>query len=528
MVLLSVVVLAGACGNLVLAAEEAPGSVPPVAPGSAAQEAPAPQPAPATAPVPAPAPAPASGPEVPPPAGFPINGSSWTPIEREHRRENQPSPIQFQAPSPINELEKKLNYPIDGSLSVRYRLRLTSDQSDQDLTELLSMRFGDPERNKVSGEFLGRLNEDLDGQGPRGEHRTFRDITDAHDQTADGRFYLGYVNLRRFAILDRLGLDTVRLGRQTYDESAETFTFDGGRIDTVAFEDLKWLRLSAYGGHPAHYFESSGEGDAVAGVGSEIRPIHRGRARVDWTWVQDRFFGGETFKNDLLSLAYWQGIGDHVTLHGRYNFADWESRDYLVRGTFQQPEWGFLFQAGFHQVIKTLFQYSTELDYYFPLLREYRPYWEVDLHASKGLGDHFVVDGGVLLRQLSSEDSEGIFNHEFVRYYLTPGTRNWPVEGMSLSLTGEVWDQPGEDEVYTLGGEISQRILKVLNASFGSTYSLYQYDFLSGQERIHDRTFYWKLEYQVLKDLKLAGLYRLERDDLSTYHTVEVGLRYSF
>jgi hypothetical protein len=98
---------------------------------------------------------------------------------------------------------------------------------------------------------------------------------------------------------------------------------------------------------------------------------------------------------------------------------------------------------------------------------------------------------------------------------------------MNISLTGELWDSPG-DHVYSAGFDISQRFLKVLVASFGSYYSLYKVDFLSGEERTNDRTFYWKVEYQVLRDLKLTALYDLERDDINTYNTIEVGLRYTF
>ena len=523
----AVIVSATIAAGMAVAGDEPQAAAPPIpADPAAASEVKAPEAE--SPPVVAPAAAPgAAGVEAQGPANFPINASLWTPVIRENRRDNQSSPIQFSLPSPINAMEKEIAYPIDGSLSAGYRYRKNADGSDQDFTEVLSLRAGDPEKNKLSGEFLGRLNEDIDGRASDTQHDAFRDINDSYGSNVNGRFYLGYLNLRRYAVLDNLAIDTVRLGRQTFDETAESFTFDGGRIDTKAFEDLKGLRLTAYGGHLAHYYESSGEGDALVGAGAEIRPIHRGRARVDWTWVQDRI-ESTVFQNNLLSLAYWQGLGEYVTLHGRYNVADGVSRDYLLRGTFQQPAWDFLFQTSFHQVVKTLRQYTTDLDYYYEVMKEYQPYWEIDLRASKGLGDNFVVDGGAVIRQLTSQDSEGTFNHEYVRYYLTPSTRNWPIQGMSLSLTGEIWDTQGEDPIYTAGGEISQRILKVLTASFGTSYSLYRYDFLSGEERIDDRAFYWKLDYQVLKDLKLTGLYQLERDDISTYHTVEIGLRYSF
>jgi hypothetical protein len=478
-----------------------------------------------------------STPTGPPPAGpapadFPIPATHETPPIRTGYRTSLESPLQFKAPSPINRLEEKIGYPIDGSLSARYRLRLSGSESDQDLFQVLSVQAGDREKNKVSGAFLGRLSEDIDGMASGGSYHRFGEITDSYDDNVNGRFYLGYVDLRKFALEDRLAVDTVRVGRQSFDESAEPFVFDGGRIDTKAFEKLKDLRFSAYGGLPAHYYESSPSGDAVVGVGAEASPIRRGRVRVDWTYVEDRreslFDEGEAFrhKDHLVSAAFWQGFGDRFNVHGRYNLLDGESRDYLVRGTYREAPHDFFLQASFHHVVKVLRDFSTELDPYYSILREYKPFWEVDIHASKGIGRHVVVDGGIFFRELVDSEDESTFNHEFRRFFLTPGTRDWPWEGMSLSVTGDLWD--ADDTVLTAGAEVSQRFLKALVASFGSYYSLYRVDYLTGDERTHDRTFFWKLEYQVLKDLKLMGMYELERDDFDTYHTVELGLRYTF
>ncbi len=493
-------------------------------PPAAAPSAPSPDPA---APPPAPA-APETPKEPAPlPAAEPDSLTKTAEAaDLSARRAAAESPIQFSLPSPINRLEKAIDFPIDGTFTNRYRLRLTSSRSDQDFFQVLSLRAGNPEKNKLSGAFLGRLSEDIDGRSPRDSFHPFSEITDTYNSNVNGRFYLGYADLRHFGWMDRARLEAIRGGRQSFDESAETFIFDGGRIDTRAMERLMNLRLSAYGGLPVHYYESSTSGDAVGGAGAEASPFDRTRLRADYTFIKDKRAGFDG-ENNLVSLALWQGVGERINLHGRYNNLDGESRDYLVRGAYREASQDLLLQASFHHVLETLRDLSTELDPYFSILRDYRPYWEVDLRASKGLGEHFLVDAGASLRELIDDADEGTFNHEFRRYYLTPSSRSWPVEGMNLSLTGEVWDSRG-DRVYSAGGEVSQRFLKVLVASFGTFYSLYKVDFLSGDERTHDRTFYWKLDYQVLRDLKLTALYELERDDSFTYHTIEVGLRYSF
>jgi hypothetical protein len=434
--------------------------------------------------------------------------------------------LQFKLPSPINSLEKSLGYPIDGTFTNRYRARWTSSSSDQDLYQNLWLRAGDPEKNRVSGTFLGRLSEDIDGRSHGPGFSVFRDINDTYTSNVNGRFYEGYLDLRNMEWMERAHLETIRGGRQVFDESAETLVFDGGRIDSRPFRGLKDLRLTAYGGLPVHYFESSARGDAMVGAGAEASPWPLGRARIDWTYLQDRRDDLEV-RNHLVSFALWQGFGERFSLHGRYNLLDGQSRDYLVRGTFQEPKWDFLFQASFHQSVATIRQLAIELDPFFSVVQELRPFWEVDLRASKGLGPHLVVDGGISLRQLDRSSDEGSFNHDFRRYYLTPATRDWPFRGTTISVTGEVWDSQ-DNQIFSVGGEVSQRFAKVIQVSAGSSYYLYRFDFFSDEERTHVRTFFGRLDYQLAKDLRLFGLYQYERDDLFTYHTVEVGLRYSF
>lgn len=439
----------------------------------------------------------------------------------------EPSPIQIDLYSPINDLERRIDYAIDGMVSNRYRLRTSPGESDQDLYQNFHLRLGNPEQNRVSAAFLGRLSEDIDGSRDSPGFSTFDNITDTYDSNVIGRFYLGYVDLRRFEWLDAVGLDRVRVGRQTYDETADTLFFDGGRLDTRAFEDLANLRLTAYGGLPVHYFESSPAGDAVAGAGLELAPFRGTRARLDWTYLEDRRSRENVHaQNHLLSAALWQSVGDRVHLHGRYNLLDGDTRDYFVRASYREEAIDALFQASFRHAVKTLRDLSVELDPFFSLLREYRPFWQVDVKASKGIGRHLAIDGGIALRELAHEEDEGTFNHEFVRYYLVPSTRDWPFPGTSISLTGELWES--DDDFFTFGGEIRQTVLKALILTAGSYYSLYKFDILAEREKTHVRTFFGRIDYRLTSDLKLHAQYEYEKDDITTYNIVEAGFTYSF
>ncbi len=462
-------------------------------------------------------------------AGQDPNPTPESPPSTEQPRQpprKEPSPLQLELYSPLNDLERRLDYAIDGTLSARYIFRSSPGERDQDLYENLHLRLGNPERDQISAVFLGRLSEDIDGQRHRDGFSVFDNVTDSYDNNVNGRFYLGYLELRRMQWLDTAGIDRVRAGRQTYDETADFLIFDGGRIDSRAFKDLANLRLTAYGGLPVHYFESSPSGDALAGAGMELAPFRSTRGRVDWTYLEDR--REDIHASDhLLSAALWQSLGERFSLHGRYNLLNGDTRDYLVRGTYRETLIDFLLQASFRHSVQPLRDLSVELDPFFSVVRDYKPFWQVDVRGSKGLGEHASLDGGISLRELVHEEDQGRFNHEFVRYYVTPSTHDWPFKGTSVSLTGELWQSQG-DQFFTLGGEVRQAILRALILAIGSQYSLYKYDFFSQEEKSHVRTIFGRLEYRLATDVKVHVLYSCEKDDVSTYHILETGLTYSF
>jgi hypothetical protein len=439
----------------------------------------------------------------------------------------EPSPIQFDLGSPIDGLEKTLGFAVDGSISGRYRFRSSpGDERDQDLYQNFDVRLGRPETDPFSAVFLGRLSEDIDGHSSGGGFDIYQDVSNSFSNNVNGRFYLGYLDMRRLEILDSMGLELVRVGRQTYDETADTVVFDGGRIDTRVFEDLAALRLTAYGGLPAHYYESSPWGDVVAGTGLELSPARRTRLRVDWTYLQDR---QEDFdaSDHLISAAIWQAWESGLSLHGRYNLLGDETRDYFVRGDYRNAEHDLFLQASFRQLVTTLRELPLELDRYFVIQREYRPYWQATARASKGIGESFVIDTGVDIRQLVHEEDEGLYNHEFIRYYLVPATREWPIRGMSLSVTAELWDSE-EDDFFTFGGEIRQRMLGALEVVAGTYYSLYKLDRFSENEKERVRTIFGRIDYDLARNVLLSVLYEYEKDDFTTYHTLETVFTYRF
>lgn len=473
---------------------EAPKDQPPAAPAPALANETPPPPTPPQAPEP----------QVPPPAQAPdASAHAAPPADAEPRW-----------------LDRTLGVPLTGWLSTRYRIRWTERDRDQDLYETLALDYGKPERDRVTAHFLGRVTADLDSHRDRNGLYVFDSITDTFEDRFNARLYHLYADIHR---LDPL--DIIRVGRQTNYETPVVAYFDGARVET---EDLGALRFraGAYGGVPVHLFESSRGGDAEAGAFVQARPWQAGRLRIDWMHAEDKSALG-TQSNNLWGFGFWQGLGDYIELHTLYTRLEDSSRDLLVRGTFQQPAWDLRFQASYYGLLQTQRDLSLEFDPFYAAALDYHPYHQFRLVGSKGFGEHVAVDAGTDIRWLRRAWDEGAFNREFERYFITPSLRDLPWEGLTLSLTGEVWDSRGRD-ILTLGADLTQKCTDAFKFSVGSAYALYKYDYYLNRERDNVRTYYLKAVYKLGKDLRFEAGYEFEDDSFEDYQVFKSGVTWSF
>lgn len=417
-------------------------------------------------------------------------------------------------------MENFLGFPIHGFLSARYDARFTPDDSDQDLFQMLSVDLGDPDRHRITGHFLGRLTEDLDGNTDRGRFYVFDNVTDTYKSNANGRLYHAYLDIHRLPVLEK-----IRLGRQLLYDTPAFAAFDGGLLETRELWDLK-LQLGGYGGVPVHLFESSPEGDVLAGVYAQARPWKGGRARFDWMRARDRATLGVN-SDDLFGAALWQNLGEYLQLHGQYTFLEERSRDVQVRGTFQQPDWDFKIQGSYYELLEPQRDLALEFDPFFSVAFDQFPYRQTRWLASKGLGEHFLIEGGFDLRRLRNPGDEGSFNRDFERYFITPSVRDFPLKGLSASLTGELWESRGRD-LWSAGADLSYQFNDRLKASIGTYYSLYKYDYFANREWDHVQTYYFKISTKWTRNLKTDLDYEYEDDEFDEYHHLRLGLIWSF
>jgi hypothetical protein len=298
----------------------------------------------------------------------------------------------------------------------------------------------------------------------------------------------------------------------------------GGWAETEDLTELK-IRVGAYGGLPVHFYESSPEGDLIAGGYAQVRPWEGGRVRADYMYVDDEYYFGE-HQNELIGVGAWQDLFDRVQLHALYTWLEQESRDVLVRATYREPDIDLLVQASWYRLFQTQEQYAIEFDPFYNSTLEYDPYDQFRGLVSKGFGDHFVVDGGADARRLRNSRDEGPYNHEYERYFVTPSMKDLPWKGLSVSVTGEFWNS--DDDIWSWGADVTQKLNDQLKGSVGTYYSLYKYDYYANEERDDVRTLYLRLRYRLATGVRVDGGYEYEHSDLDTIHTMRLGLIWEF
>jgi hypothetical protein len=425
-------------------------------------------------------------------------------------------PSELQPPPPVATGDF-FGVPVHGTLSLGYLLRTSSQDSDQDVYGLLGVDIGDPERQRVTAHFLAKSAWDLDGTS---SGSTFSSLEDTYGHSLTAQLYEAYADYHADA-----GVDFVRLGRQILEETPVQTYFDGLRVDSKPIGTLSG-KFGAYGGVPSHLYESSPEGDVIVGAFGELRPFTATRARLDFMQVKDEYLALNR-NNAMARLAVWQQLGDSLSVYGDYTLLDWQSRDFQVRGTWTPPDHDLQVEVSYFELLKTQRAQAIEFDPYFESAGEYDPYRELRASASKGIGKHFSVAGGADVRRLVHDADEGDFNHDFERWYLSPTLIDFPIQGMTITLTGDLWN--ARDEVTSTGElDVTQAFTKETKAHAGTSYSLYKYDILTMSERDHLRTYYVGIETRATKTLRLRLDYAYEVDPFDHYNTLRAAATWTF
>lgn len=409
---------------------------------------------------------------------------------------------------------------LSGYLSLDYRLRHTSDATDQDLYGLLSADYGDAHTQPVTAHFVARSAFDLDGNINHTGSYVFDSLEDTYQSRLTAQLYEAWVGGALSG-----AIASWKLGRFYVDDTPVETYVDGARLESAEATGLR-LKFGGYGGLPSHLYESSPQGDLILGAFSEARAWKGGRTRLDWMKVEDQQVFAD-HENDLWAISQWQQVGERVDLFGRFTFLESQSRDLQLRASYADPAAKFHGQLSYFELFNAQKALAIEFDPYFQSTFDFEPYRQIQLNAGQAIGDHLDLSGGFDVRRLTHASSEGTFNHDFERFYLVPTLIGVPDEGTSISVTGELWIATPE-RYATVGGEIDHEFSKEVKADLGTSYSLYKYDILLSQELDRVRTYYAGVDWKASAKLRLRAEYAYEEDPFDRYQTVRMRATWTF
>ena len=407
--------------------------------------------------------------------------------------------------------------PFSGYVSLRYRPRFTGDEHDHDAYAVASVDYADAERPWFSAHVLGRLEADLDGDE---EPSVFGSLADTYDSSLVAHLYHAYV------AIDRPDWPVaLRAGRMVDTETPEVLHLDGVAVTSRPRGDEQ-IELELYAGIPVHLYESSSEGDSAFGTALEARPWKHTRVRFDWMHLEDELLLGDE-QDDLIGLALWQGIAQRGLLEARYTRLEGDNRDLLLRGQYGDAEGKTIARANYYELLEPQKQQTTDLDPFTEQLLEYFPFRQAGVIVSRMLTEHTTVDLGFDLRRVTEEEDITQFNRDWERYYATAVLADVFRPGLSLALTGEVWDGDDQD-IDTWGADVSFEPDDRWEVGFGSYFSLYKYDLFTESERDDVRTYFVRGVRRWSKDLSFDAAYEFEDDDFEQYHVLRLGGTWSF
>ncbi|MCE9583412.1 MAG: hypothetical protein K8T20_13080 [Planctomycetes bacterium] len=425
-------------------------------------------------------------------------------------------------------LDDILGFPVHGRLALKFRGRWESSKDskehDTDLYQEVSADIGNVKKHMITAHFSLRVSEDLDGENDNKKAHVFDSLQDTYGHAWHGDLYYAHVDLHRL-----LFLDLVRVGRQSLDETPMVLYMDGLRADTMAWKQFFSLQGGVYAGAPVHYFESAWRGDSIIGAFIQARPWTGARVRAEYTRIRDATTGG-TQRDNLWNFSAWQQIADVLTLNGRFSILNTMSRDHLLRADLYVTDWDFRVDASWYRLYRTQNLTTIDTDFFTSALHSYFPYDQFRLLVAKGIGKHINLQAGGDLRAVSPYDDEGPGNRSFVRFFFSPGITNWPIDGLSASVTLEYWNirHTRNGDTQSAGFDVSYKGIKGLKISAGSNFALWKYDVFDDLERQHVQTYYARVSYSPWKPLKFEVGYELEDTKSDDFHKVKVSVSYTF
>lgn len=459
----------------------------------------------------------APAPEVPAPA----------PVEPTPAPAVEPTPE-----APATDTVEARKYPCHGDYSLQYRVRWSHEDSDQDVFQYLNIAFGDPRADAISGQLSMRASWDVDGRSGKTGYYTFDSLADTYDNPFNVKLYSAYVDARHFGLIDLL-----RAGRQVMTEMPVTLHFDGGRVETWKFQQLKNLQIGFFGGAPVHLYENSSNSDYLIGAYAKCQPWSGGRLQLDWTHFNDQYLTTKR-QSELYGIGLWQRFFEDFQFYGRFNRLDEKNRDAEARLIYFSQPLELNINASYYALLEPQNQLAIDIDPFTQALLALNPYWQTRLTIQKSFLTYFDLIAGGTVRQLFDPQDIAPNNREFASAFATLSSSGWLASGLEMDLTWEAYDAHkfggttqtvSGDVGYRYRREIAENKFKDLwMVQAGSSYSLYKYDYFLAQEVMRTRTWYAKAWWKITDWARLDARFEHESSDVGEYSLFASSVRLQY
>jgi len=443
---------------------------------------------------------------------------------------------------------KKPTPEFHGRITERYRIRTTSEESDQDLRSVLNLEVKNLYKDQLDLSLDVGFFWDLWGrQDSRygGEVFYFEDFFDSYETKIQGRVY--GLELSWEEVVE--GLD-VSFGRQQLHKG-EPLHFDGLRL---SYSPSPVFEVTLAGGLPVYYgetqwvsnFEAAGYVEFFPGYGLKGYPDRATKLTLEYVHVQE---GDPELSDDYMSFQVWQRFfGGASTVYLKGGFLNGQTRDVTaslhcrcpftgvelrMRYMASPTTWGEI-EAGEREDL------TVDMAPFTALTGAYYPFRQFDVSAYKQFCPYFGASLAYTGRDPVRDRYETSFNHDFDRYAGTAYVYDVMDADLDVSLTAELYgsDGPVEDQTnVTWGFDMTWRPSEAVRVTAGSHFLKYRIVREPDRdtrltERYNVRVMRVGIEVRPLPTLRVGVRYEMESDEGAwvdeTSDTLEVRASFQF
>jgi hypothetical protein len=417
------------------------------------------------------------------------------------------------------------------TLTTRLKLKSNDYAEDNDVYQYVRMHTDSVALGKGTVKFsiYGRIADDIDGYSDKqwGEKYYYsqRDILDSEqgDDTVAGRLYQGYANFD--GVIEKTNLKVGRF----YVDHVNSFQVDGGDLTVNVGE---YLDIYAYGGLPVSYFYDLDD-SSLYGIGGVARLGENTKVKAEYTSmdIQD-------IEDDYTEVRLIQIIPGGNVMLGYKNLNDSDTFsadvDYGIAAT--NTIITFSYEKLNDDITSDKTYVTNPITY---ALMDQSKYSKYKASIYQAFMKYFVL--GASYESKSVDGDENFDNRDFNKFGFKFDINGLPTKDTYISFTADKWDisstseSDDNDRIY-YGVQFGQKVADKVDLWLGTSFSRYEYDYLTDKRKDSVRSYYVGCDYQhsdtfgLMVDVSRedTDFYDDIDDDLSKSYIVELWANLSF